>query len=150
VPNPPAPWYRSRDALVLGSIAAGAVLALLASPSVGADGTTLGFLGLRLPTVCWMKRTLGLPCAGCGMTRSIVLIAHGRLAEALAIHPFGIAVWGLALLQTPPRLAGLAGLAGAWTRAWDRLWLALALGLLPPLLIWWLVRVGPALAGALA
>jgi hypothetical protein len=44
-------------------------------------------LGLQpcLPMTLW-----GIPCPGCGVTTSVVLAVHGRLAAALATQPFGL------------------------------------------------------------
>ncbi len=42
-----------------------------------------------LPSVCAFRRLTGLPCPGCGLTRSWVLTAHGRLGHASERHPFG-------------------------------------------------------------
>jgi hypothetical protein len=47
------------------------------------------------------------PCPGCGLTRSVASVAHGRFALAWRQHPFGFLVF--------PALAVL-GLAGAWPR----------------------------------
>lgn len=43
----------------------------------------------RLPPACTFRQVTGLPCPGCGLTRSWALTAHGRLGEALRRHPFG-------------------------------------------------------------
>ncbi|MCR4316317.1 MAG: DUF2752 domain-containing protein [Planctomycetes bacterium] len=40
-------------------------------------------------TFCMFKRTLGLPDAGCGLTRSFCSISHGRFVEALEFNPLG-------------------------------------------------------------
>lgn len=37
--------------------------------------------------LCAVRALTGLDCPGCGMTRAFLLIAHGRLGEALALHP---------------------------------------------------------------
>ena len=75
-----------------------------------------------LPPLCSSRLLTGLPCPGCGLTRGIVLLLHGNLAGALAIHPFSPIVLALALLQIPPRLAGELR-DGAWVAVWDRAWL---------------------------
>jgi hypothetical protein len=41
------------------------------------------------PTLCVMHRTTGVPCPGCGLTRSFVATAHGDLGGAFAFHAFG-------------------------------------------------------------
>lgn len=50
--------------------------------------------GLGVP-LCWFKALWGLPCPGCGMTRSLIRVSHGEIGEALYYHPFGPLVWGL-------------------------------------------------------
>jgi hypothetical protein len=44
---------------------------------------------LHLPSVCPFHELTGLPCPGCGLTRSFVCLAHGHLAESLRYHPLG-------------------------------------------------------------
>lgn len=41
--------------------------------------------------LCPSKELLGLPCPGCGLTRSILLILQGRFAESWHLQPFGYA-----------------------------------------------------------
>ena len=36
---------------------------------------------------CPIKFLTGVPCAGCGMTRAVVLMLHGEMAEAARFHP---------------------------------------------------------------
>jgi hypothetical protein len=61
------------------------------------------------PSFCPFKVLTGLPCPGCGMTRSVVTLMHGDLATSVYFHPLGIAMVVLA--------ASLA-LVDAW--AWSR------------------------------
>jgi len=70
---------------------------------------TLGLLGLlaiaaarffpfdRLPPICTFRRFTGHPCVGCGMTRSWVHFAHGRVAEAFVQSPLGASLFLLLL-----------------------------------------------------
>jgi len=39
--------------------------------------------------VCAFKEMTGLPCPGCGLTRSFISISHGQFAEAFRMHPLG-------------------------------------------------------------
>lgn len=41
------------------------------------------------PTLCVVHRATGVPCPGCGLTRSFVATAHGDLDGAFAVHAFG-------------------------------------------------------------
>jgi hypothetical protein len=46
---------------------------------------------------CAFHDATGLPCPGCGLTRSCLALLHGHPREAFLLHPFG-----------PPLLAALA------------------------------------------
>ena len=64
------------------------------------------------PVLSPFRLTTGLPDPGCGMTRSIVALAHGDLAASLFFHPLGIAVAALfaafVLVDFNPWRAGLS------------------------------------------
>jgi hypothetical protein len=76
----------------------------------------------RLPSICLFYHLTGLPCPGCGLTRSFVSLGHGHLLEALHWHPLGPAIFllfgllwlrcgvfwlhGKTLLPLPPRTVG--------------------------------------------
>ena len=49
------------------------------------------------PSVCPFKLLTGLPCPGCGMTRSVVTLLHGDLGASLYYHPLGFVIVGLAV-----------------------------------------------------
>ena len=65
-----------------------------------------------MPSICAFHNFTGLPCPGCGLTRSWVSMAHGHGGEALAWHPLGpllfvaaliYAIWsGYMALKRPP------------------------------------------------
>lgn len=65
-------------------LAAGAAAALGAAALISPDHVEDG------PVVCPFRRLTGLPCPGCGLTRSWVYLAHGWWRESLAAHPFGV------------------------------------------------------------
>jgi hypothetical protein len=74
--------------VLYGALTAAVTAATLTTPeSIG-----------RLPAVCAFRRLTGLPCPGCGLTRSWVLTAHGRLRLASDRHPFGPPTFLLSLL----------------------------------------------------
>lgn len=64
--------------------------------------------GLGLP-VCWLHSTTGVPCPGCGLSRSISAAVRGDLARAVRLHPFGpvaVASFGaIAIVSMLPRRA---------------------------------------------
>lgn len=102
--------------------------------------------GGREASICLLRR-IAMPCAGCGMTRAVALLAKGRWDAAVAYHPLapllvgqGLllwAAWGVALVRDRlPRaisgrlgwgvvLANAALLLGVWI-------LRLVHGTLPP------------------
>lgn len=41
------------------------------------------------PVICPFRRLTGLPCPGCGLTRSWTYLVHGWWSEAFAAHLFG-------------------------------------------------------------
>jgi hypothetical protein len=50
------------------------------------------------PTICPFRLVTGLPCPGCGLTRSWVYGAHGDWAQSFAAHPFGLPLLAALLL----------------------------------------------------
>src|SRR6266853_6628726 len=62
---------------------AGLLLALVTPP----HGT--GF------TVCWLASATGIPCPGCGLTRSLSCGLRGMFAESWHYHPMGFLVLAL-------------------------------------------------------
>jgi len=61
-------------------------------------------MGIEL---CPMKASCGLPCPGCGVTRSMIHCSRGDFGGAFRHHPLGPAVWGAAII-------------GASSLAWPR------------------------------
>lgn len=89
------------------------------------------------PVLCPLRRTTGLMCPGCGLTRSIVSLTHGDFAAAFHFHVFGplvylIFVVSLLWVVVPDRLkfapdhagltwlwrVGSAVVVGAWLLWW--------------------------------
>ena len=77
-----------------------AVLYNRASGALALIGLVLAFLlpadGLGVD-LCWFYSATGLPCPGCGLTRSVTNIAHFEPAMAWRYNPFGFAAFGLML-----------------------------------------------------
>ena len=65
---------------------------LLVAAGIAAGVSLLGH-GL-----CPSRELLGLPCPGCGLTRSILMILRGRFAESWQLQPFGYAWLALAVV----------------------------------------------------
>ncbi|TYL55530.1 DUF2752 domain-containing protein [Nocardioides sp. BGMRC 2183] len=88
-------------------LAGGGVVALTASvffsPETIEDG----------PVLCPFRLLTGLPCPGCGLTRSWVYATHGWWRESFLAHPFGLlsiaVVLTLAVLVVRARVTGRSG-----------------------------------------
>lgn len=65
-------------------VAAGGVVAVGASFALSPHSIEDG------PVICPFRALTGLPCPGCGLTRSWVYAAHGWWRESFASHPFGL------------------------------------------------------------
>ena len=61
----------------------------------------------RLPGLCVLKQTTGIPCPGCGLTRSVVSAVHGDWAASRAFHHLGPLVLFFLVLQVIYRSAWL-------------------------------------------
>jgi hypothetical protein len=48
--------------------------------------------------LCAFRRLAGLPCMGCGLTRSFCALAKGEIGRAFAFHPLGPALFAAACL----------------------------------------------------
>ncbi|MFK7738562.1 MAG: DUF2752 domain-containing protein [Pirellulaceae bacterium] len=82
----------------------GAVLVLLAAYSFSVvDGrlVELPFVQIALPETCAFRGTFGMDCPGCGLTRSFVHIAHGRLGDAWQLHAVSFILFAYTLAQLP-------------------------------------------------
>ena len=77
--------------------------------------------GLGLP-LCWLDTLFGIPCPGCGLTRSVTAVTHGEWGAALGHHPFGFLVWLLAvvLATSPVWPRSIAAGCRSWLRGHDR------------------------------
>ena len=100
-------------------MAAGLLVAVFAASFLGADRWTVpGFspIGGEGSTTCILRRTTGLPCATCGMTRSFCAIGRGEFGAAFAQHPLGPVLYGFFALV----MLRSAAVAATGRRVWPR------------------------------
>ena len=97
---------------------------------LGALSVPLSNLGR---TLCPFALMTGIPCPGCGLTRSIAGLARGDLAASLSMHPFG------AVLVMEAIVLGIAGYRQPriFTKTWAIV-VVLGINFLALLAIWWL------------
>jgi hypothetical protein len=74
----PSVAIASSEVVAAGGVAA-LGLACLFAPAGIEDG----------PVICPFRLVTGLPCPGCGLTRSWVYLTHGQWRDSFAAHPFG-------------------------------------------------------------
>ncbi len=79
---------------VIWGLAATSVFVLIALAVVPMDAIT------RIPTVCPFKKSFGMDCYGCGMTRAVSAFLHGNFGTALT--------YNRGVLFTVPLLAAIA------------------------------------------
>ncbi len=95
-------------------------------------------------SICLTRRSLGLPCPGCGLTRGVAHLLQGDLARAMTLHPLaplaaadavvGWGWWGLWLhgLAAPPPARAVRRVLLAQLALFVALWLGrLAAGTAP-------------------
>ena len=92
MPRSIAHWFSqeqspSQRLMFLGPLLLLALFFLLPPPA-GSGKTVAG-----LPSLCLFYNVTGLPCPGCGITRSLVCCAHGRFGQAFDFHPLGLLVF---------------------------------------------------------
>ena len=120
-----------------------AILTLAAIMSVGLPRRVyLPGLSFPLPETCMLHARFGLDCPGCGLTRSFIHFAHGRLFEGMSLNPAGIAIFLFVAAQVPAAafrfaLGRSSRIAILWSRCNE-----IALIVLPSLtFIQWIVRL---------
>jgi hypothetical protein len=106
VASPPRNTLR-RDWEVLVVSVMVIVLALLLR--VRADGQVVvgGLADYPLPPTCMSYALFGVKCPGCGLTRSLVHVAHGEWEASWRMHRVGGLLASVILLQFPYRIWSL-------------------------------------------
>jgi len=124
------------------AILSGGIIVLAFLLSVDAQGQVrLPLTNTPLPPSCWFRRMTGIDCAGCGLTRSFISMAHGRFAAAFWFNPVGPVLFVLVAVQLPYHVMQLRRIArGFAPRELPGVGLTLVL-LACSLLLQWVVRL---------
>lgn len=78
----------------------------LSPPEAGEEHLTIG--PLTIPETCMFKNLTGIPCPGCGLTRSMVAAAHGNMRQSFHYHRLGLLTLFYILLQFVYRIGALS------------------------------------------
>lgn len=92
--------------------------------------------------VCVVRRATGLPCPGCGLTRSFCAIAKGQVERGFAFHWLGPALFLVAGVYWVRGAALLAGWRGAVARFDETVirW-RLPIAMIAALIVTWVLRL---------
>lgn len=69
---------------------------------------------LKLPAMCASRAYFNTDCPGCGMTRSFISLAHGKLDASLRLHRLAPALYCFFIIQILFRLWSLRGPHTLW------------------------------------
>jgi hypothetical protein len=72
--------------------------ALIITPTK-TESSYLKIGSIPLPDTCIFHNLTGLPCPGCGLSRSIVAAAHGKIINSFSHHRLGLLTLVYILLQ---------------------------------------------------
>lgn len=107
---------------------------------LGGPALVAAWLGLLLAAVgpphgagipsCWFQGTTGLPCPGCGLTRSLSCGLRGMFQESFQFHPLGLPILALFIFLAAQGLlsrvqrAGIAGFMRSHAAVFNGVYLA--------------------------
>lgn len=101
----PRGWRRHREVLVVAAIVVVLAFALEVLPDQRV--AFRGFERYPLPPTCRSREWFGISCPGCGLTRSIVHLAHGNWQSSLSVHRLGWLMAAIIVFQIPYRALAL-------------------------------------------
>jgi hypothetical protein len=105
---------RNRQDLILHALMLALCAAVVVASFVFEPGAeVVKVFGRTIPSLCVFRNTFGVPCPGCGMTRSFVFLGHGDVWAALRMNPLGPALFLLVASQVPYRAFRILRLARA-------------------------------------
>lgn len=104
-PTPAKPMRRHQEMLAVATLVL--VLALVLQVQAEDRVIVSGLPDWPLPPMCMSYAWFGLKCPGCGLTRSIVYLAHGDWDASWKMHRLGWVMAAALLLQFPYRILGL-------------------------------------------
>ncbi len=90
--------------LVILIICCGIIAAALIITPAKTEISYLKIGSIPLPDTCIFHNLTGLPCPGCGLSRSIVAAAHGEIINSFSHHRLGLLTLVYILLQFVFRL----------------------------------------------
>jgi hypothetical protein len=97
-------------------VLAGLVIVAAFILQVAPDGDRVYLRGTpaaKVPPLCFSRAVLGVPCPGCGLTRSFIYLAQGNWSASWEAHRLGWLIAALTLLQVPYRLYEITS-PGRW------------------------------------
>jgi hypothetical protein len=107
-----------------------------------ADETGLFLFGYKWPMRCFLKETVGLKCALCGISRSLCLTARGDVRAAARYHPLGPVIFVFILWQLPYRILFLKGLQNSAVTRLSRINIIFAVVIVSAILVNWFIYLG--------
>jgi Protein of unknown function (DUF2752) len=134
----PDPLYH---AVLLGLSSVTIILAVLLSVREETQ-VVIPLIGVPIPELCMMRRTCGIECPGCGLTRCFISVAHGQLGDAWSYNPAGIWLFLIVAFQIPYRSLQLWRIKRGHREIACSLPAQVALGLLAiALVVQWAIRL---------
>lgn len=103
--------------VVLLVLCSAVIIASFLMKSEGPSEVFLPGSDSAMPDICAMKRTFGIGCPGCGLTRAFISISSANMVRAWAFNPASFLVYALVVFQIPWR----SYLFFRWTRKQARI-----------------------------